>query len=117
MPPPQEGGKRSLKHAALRVATLASMSAAPRCRCAHGVAAPTAAVVRPPRPPLLTPVHHRRYPVLMVLPFCARSQINRFNALVRERQRKIAAGEAVPELPTQQVKKGDMKLPWTTASS
>ena len=53
----------------------------------------------------------------MVLPFCARSQINRFNALVRERQRKIAAGEAVPELPTQQVKKGDMKLPWTTASS
>ena len=49
------------------------------------------------------------------MPSCC-AQITRFNALQEERVRKIKAGEAVPPLASEQLKKGEVRLPWTTAS-
>ena len=43
-------------------------------------------------------------------------QITRFNDLNTVRERKLKAGEPVPELVSEQLKKGDLKLPWTTLS-
>ena len=44
-----------------------------------------------------------------------KKEITRFNALQEERVKKMKAGEAVPPLASQQLKKGEIKLPWTTA--
>ena len=40
-------------------------------------------------------------------------QITRFNTIVRERQRKVDAGLPVPPTVAEQVKAGELTLPWT----
>ena len=40
-------------------------------------------------------------------------QITRFNTIVRERQRKVDAGLPVPPTVAEQVKTGELTLPWT----
>ena len=44
-----------------------------------------------------------------------KKEIGRFNKMNTERERKLAAGEAVPELVGEQIASGDIKVPWTTA--
>lgn len=55
--------------------------------------------------------HLRPCPLVPVV-----GQITRFNKLSEERERKIKAGEPVPQMVNEQVKAGAINLPWTTAS-
>jgi len=45
-----------------------------------------------------------------------KKEITRLNALVAEREKKIAAHQPVPPLVGDQIKSGEIKLPWTNAS-
>ena len=50
-----------------------------------------------------------------VAPPRAISQTIRFNEMNAERMRKVAKHEPVPELINDQIAKGKLKVPWTTA--
>jgi hypothetical protein len=42
-------------------------------------------------------------------------QVTRYNAIIGERSRKMKAGEPLPPTVTEQLKSGEIKLPWTSA--
>jgi len=42
-----------------------------------------------------------------------KKEVSRFNALNAERERKVKAGDYVPPLVSEQIKKGDVSVPWT----
>ena len=42
-------------------------------------------------------------------------QITRFNMMVDERDRKRKAGETLPPTVAEQLKSGELKMPWTSA--
>merc|ERR1711871_1605979 len=44
-----------------------------------------------------------------------KKEISRFNELNEERIRKVKAGEPLPATVSEQLKKGEIKLPWTNA--
>jgi len=46
-----------------------------------------------------------------------KKEVNRFNALNETRRKKEAAGEPTPKLVSEQVASGELKVPWTNASS
>ena len=44
-------------------------------------------------------------------------QTTRFNQINAERIRKVKAHEPTPKLVTDQIKSGELKVPWTNASA
>ena len=47
---------------------------------------------------------------------CVHLQTTRFNVMNAERIRKVNAGEPTPKLVNDQIKAGELKVPWTNAS-
>ena len=91
MPSPQKGGERPAS-------------------TAH---APPGTSLAPPGAPVPRSVSHTSClrPCVVCFP-----QTTRFNVMNAERIRKVNAGEPTPKLVNDQIKAGELKVPWTNAS-